>query len=179
MTRDTDKAEVFIAFFTSVFSKFFQDSRELGLHNSMGPEGMHPWIQRELSDALAKSLSVMFEVLRRLGRCLLFGQKQCCTCLPKNKSQQDSLWNYKLFNPASVPWKIMEHICLEDVSRSVKEKWVTEDSQHGFTKGKCWLINVITIYNKMFGYIDEERAQVVIYLTSARLLTFSHNVIVS
>lgn len=137
VTRDTDKAEVFIAFFTSVFSKFFQDSRELGLHNSMGPEGMHPWIQRELSDALAKSLSVMFEVLRRLGRCLLFGQKQCCTCLPKNKSQQDSLWNYKLFNPASVPWKIMEHICLEDVSRSVKEKWVTEDSQHGFTKGKC------------------------------------------
>ncbi|RMC17056.1 hypothetical protein DUI87_05629 [Hirundo rustica rustica] len=33
----------------------------LDIHKSMGPDGIHPWVMREVEDALAKSLSIIYQ----------------------------------------------------------------------------------------------------------------------
>ncbi|TRZ16554.1 hypothetical protein HGM15179_010607 [Zosterops borbonicus] len=91
LTADEEKAEMFNAFFASVFSgktTFPQDNCPLGLvdgireqngppviqeeavrellrhldvHKSMGPDGVHPRVMRELADELVKLLSIIYQ----------------------------------------------------------------------------------------------------------------------
>ena len=46
----------------------------------------------------------------------------------------------------------------------MEEKKVIRSSQHGFTKGKSCLTNLIAFYNDMTGWVDEGRAVDVVYL---------------
>ncbi|OWK55170.1 hypothetical protein RLOC_00015312 [Lonchura striata] len=91
VTADEEKVEVLNAFFASVFSEkmaFPQDSSPFGLvdgvreqndppiiqeeavrellscldvHKSMGPDGIHPMVMRDLADELAKPLSIIYQ----------------------------------------------------------------------------------------------------------------------
>lgn len=83
--------------------------------------------------------------------------RKCCTCL--QRGQKESRVNYGLLSLTSVPGKMMEQVLLEDISRSKKENRVMWNSQHGFTKGEWCLTNVITFYDKMSGFVGNERAQ--------------------
>ena len=50
----------------------------------------------------------------------------------------------------------MEQLILEAISKHMKDKKLV--SQHGFTKGKSFLTNLITFYDKMTSLVDERRA---------------------
>ena len=58
----------------------------------------------------------------------------------------------------------MEQLILEVINKQVEEKKVIRSSQHGFTKGKSGLTNMIVFYNGMTGCVDEGRAVDVVYL---------------
>lgn len=44
--------------------------------------------------------------------------------------------DYRLVSLASVPGKVLEYLILQNISRHMKDKRVSDSSQHGFTKGK-------------------------------------------
>jgi len=60
----------------------------------------------------------------------------------------------------------------------MEEKKIIRSSQHGFTKGKSCLANMITFYDGMTGWVDEGRALDVVYLDFSKAFdTVSHNIL--
>jgi len=80
-----------------------------------------------------------------------------------NRAGSAHTGNYRPVSLTSIPGKVMEQLILEVIIQ-VEEKKVIRSSQHGFTKGKSCLTNLIAFYDDMTGWVDEGGAVDVVCL---------------
>jgi len=208
VTEDTEEAKLLNAFFASVFSAKAgpQESQSLEVgeeayreddfplveedcvrdhlsnldaHKSMGPDGMHPRVLRELADIVAEPPSIIFERSWRTGEVPEDWRKVHITPIFKKGKKEDP-GNYRSVSLTSILGKMMEQLILEVIIKQVEEKKVIRSSKHGFTKGKSCLTNLIAFYDGVTVWVDDGRAVDVVYLDFSKAFnTVSQNILIS
>ncbi|CAM4644907.1 unnamed protein product [Lepidochelys kempii] len=205
VTEDVEKANVLNAFFASVFmNKISSQTTALGStawgggdqppvekevvrdylekldeHKSMGPDVLHPRVLKELAVVIAEPLAIIFENSWQLGEVPDNWKKANVVPIFKKGKKEDP-GNYTPVSLTSVPGKIMEQVLKESILKLLKERKVIRNSQHGFTKGKSCLINLIAFYDEITGSMDEVKAVEVLFLDFSKDFdTVSHSILAS
>ncbi|KFP26754.1 hypothetical protein N325_11909, partial [Colius striatus] len=95
----------------------------LDVHKSMGPNGVHLRVLRELVEVIAKPLSIIFSKSWRTGEVPEDWRKANVTPV-FTKGKKADLGNYRLVSLTSIPGKVMERFILGAVSRHLRDKRV-------------------------------------------------------
>ncbi|GAB0209474.1 mitochondrial enolase superfamily member 1 [Grus japonensis] len=195
--RDEEKVEAFNTFFASVFNNtdrpwaawsYELEDHERGnsdfpfvdteivrdqlyqpnVHKSMAPDGLHPRVLKELADVTAGPLSIIYQRSWESGEVL--ADWKLSNVIPVyEKGMRGDPGNYRPFSLTSVPGKIMEKIILGAIERHLKNNAIIRHSQHGFTKEKSCLTNLIPFYDKVTNLVDEGKAVDVLFLDFSKV----------
>lgn len=172
-TEDKDKAEVLNSQFSSVFTK--EDTHNLptqeDIHiqtpltdliitpemtkkkldklrtdKSCGPDGVHPLVLKKLSDTLSKPFSIIFNISLRTGLVPTIWKHGTVTAIYK-KGKKSLPSNYRPITLTSVVCKVLEFFITEHICHHLNLNDAVNKGQHGFTKRKSTVTNLIEAMN--------------------------------
>ncbi|RMC22128.1 hypothetical protein DUI87_03001 [Hirundo rustica rustica] len=149
----------------------------LDIYKSMGPDGIHPRVMRELADELAKPLSIIYQESWLTGE--VPGDWKLANVTPVyKKGRKEDPGNYRPVSLTSVPGKIMEQFILSALTQHLQDGQGIRPSQHGFTKGRSCLTNLVSFYDQVTHLVDAGKAVDVVYLDFSKAFdTVSHSIL--
>ena len=118
---------------------------------------------RELVVEIAKPLSTIYQHSWSTRK--VPGDLRLASVTPVyKKGHKEDPGNYRPVKLMFVPGKDTEQIILSEITWYVKDNLRIRSSQHGFTKGKSCLTNLISFYDRVTCLVDEGKALDIIYL---------------
>ncbi|KFP57230.1 hypothetical protein N322_11630, partial [Cariama cristata] len=92
----------------------------LDTNNSMGPDGIHSRILKELADVLAKLLCIIYQQSWLTGE--VSDDWRLANVIPiYKKGRKEDQGNYRPVSLTLVPGKVMEQIILSEITSHVKD----------------------------------------------------------
>ncbi|RMC17437.1 hypothetical protein DUI87_06019 [Hirundo rustica rustica] len=108
----------------------------LDVHKSMGQDGIHPRVMKELADELAKPLSIIHQQSWLTGEVPDDWKLANVTAIHRKGGKEDS-GNYRPVSLTSVPGKIMEQFILSLIMQNLQDGQGLRPSQYGFRREHC------------------------------------------
>ncbi|GAB0190121.1 mitochondrial enolase superfamily member 1 [Grus japonensis] len=118
---------------------------KVDIHKSIDPNGLDAEVLWKLADVIFErswSTGAVPEDWRKANVTLAF-----------KKGKKEDPGNYSPVSLTSISGKVMEQLILRVISKHVEEKKVIRSGQHGFTKGKSCLTNLIAISDGLTGWV--------------------------
>ncbi|KFO56019.1 hypothetical protein N302_14824, partial [Corvus brachyrhynchos] len=94
--------------------------RHLDIYKSMGPDGIHPRVMRELADELAKPLSIIYQESWLTGEVPDDWKLANVTPIYKKRRKEDP-GNSSPVSLSSVPGKVMEQFILSAITQHLQD----------------------------------------------------------
>ncbi|RMC11736.1 hypothetical protein DUI87_11859 [Hirundo rustica rustica] len=147
----------------------------LDVHKSMGPDGIHPRVMRELADEPAKLLSIIYQQPWLTGEVPDDWKLANVTPIHK-KGGKEVPGNCRAVSLTSAPGKIMEQFILNLITQNLQDGQGVRPSQHRFWRGRSCLTSLISFYDQVTRLVDAGRAVDVVYLDFSKAFdTVSHS----
>ena len=106
----------------------------LYVHKSLGPDGLHARVLKEVADVIVGPVSMIFQGSWESVEVPV--DRQLANAVPIfRKGKKEDPGNYRPANLTSVPAKIVEKVMLGVTETHLSYNAVIGHSQHGFTRG--------------------------------------------
>ena len=188
--NDTEKAEVLLSHFSSVFTKepvgpipgpktqkydvplntmhiteeqILKKLRKIQTAKSPGPDQMHPKLIKELADVLAKPLSIIFNTSLQT-RTLPASWKTANVSAIFKKGDNTNANNYRPISLTSIICRIMESIIREEVIEHMKKHNLFSDKQYGFISGRSTSLQLLKVLDLWTQILDNGGQIDIIYM---------------
>ena len=136
---------------------------KLKVDKSMGPDGIHPRILKELRGVLAKPLTELFNQSLITG--VIPEDWKIANVVPLHKSgSREEASNYRPVSLTSVVGKLMETLLKEQIVQYLKSSNLQDPKQHGFTGGRSCQTNLIEFFDWVSKVLDKGGAVDIAYL---------------
>ena len=137
--------------------------KKLNPSKSPGPDGMHPRVLKETADAIAKPLTIIFNMSLQEGRLPSDWKIAHVTALFK-KGKHSSAGNYRPVSLTSVVCKLQESIIRDHMMKYLDDRELLSEDQHGFRAGRSCVTQLLEIVEIWTSMLDEGGAIDVVYL---------------
>ncbi|KAK8741933.1 hypothetical protein OTU49_002018 [Cherax quadricarinatus] len=132
-------------------------------NKSPGPDELYARVLKECKEELSTPLANLFNISLQTG--MVPDKWKMANVIPIFKTGDRSLAsNYRPISLTSIVGKFMESIIAEAVRSHLEKHKLINESQHGFTKGRSCLTNLLTFFTKVFEEVDHGNEYDIVYM---------------
>ena len=128
-----------------------------------GPDEIFPRVLKECRSEICEGLAKVFRKSVDAGA-VPDSWRQANVVPIFKKGDRSSMQNYRPISLTSVIGKMLESLIADSIRDHIERHNLIHDSQHGFSKGRSCLTNLLAFYTRVFETADNGESYDVIYL---------------
>ena len=148
-------------------SVVYKKLSDINVNKSPGSDDLHPKMLYELRDQLVKPLTKLFSLSLQTG-IVPQGWKEARVVPLFKKGKRDRPENYRPVSLTSIVGKIFESIVKDNIVKHLDRHNLIKGSQHGFTKGRSCLTNLLQFIESVTKSVDDGNSLDIVYLDFAK-----------